>query len=330
MTKQFGPLTCYDTTCSNCSTMPTTKRLKKTDRIDAFDVAVVHKNCVDGDSCAALLDHVGFTGVIYGWNLANKFSDVLTDKRVLFCDCCPTQETLQLWKMRDFYVVDHHPKAKELATVYPEKIYFDTEECGCTLLWKWFMQDQQCSDQMKAIRAYDTGRFDEFPSWDFLYTAIELLPRSTDETRTCPKCLSLILFESFTVTEEIRAITMYKRKMIQRIAKTKCIAKHRLGPDEGNPKNEQRVWVVECPDVQFRTLVCRSILNSSDALPDDIVIAFSYNGKEKTFGASVRAHEKSNMALARRFAKIYGGEGHGNASGCGIDVQAFLNNLHFE
>jgi oligoribonuclease NrnB/cAMP/cGMP phosphodiesterase (DHH superfamily) len=150
-----------------------------------------HGNCYDGFTAAWIARNAGvpeqnLIPCHYG---GKSFPDVPSEAKVLMVDFSYDRPILQVMKdsIDDLIVLDHHRTA-EAQLHGLDWAYFDMEESGASLAWKFFHPDQAVPRFVDYIREHDLWRFElpnsaqirayirsyemDFEAWDRLNTTI--------------------------------------------------------------------------------------------------------------------------------------------------------------
>ncbi len=285
------------------------------------DVVVVHGGgCKDGLVAAALVRDSGYTGPILAWSLKDGDAPALKGKDVVFVDCCPEASQLRRWEARCSVVIDHHPRARELSDD-PCVVYKDGH-CGASLLRWWLgakaAEPFGADDLVRATIAGDTWKHTVFPDWDVLYDWMDTHVHARGPHR-CVTCIRRLRCQpSRYVTDDD-----YKRTVAirARIAELSGAAVRRTDKRSG-----QVCWLVQCDDYAIVSRLGETVVQPEERRLDIAVMhTVKADGCVKLMA---RAHADSELELARKFCRQYGGEGHGNAAGCVVTKDEFDAMFH--
>ena len=123
-----------------------------------------HGNCPDGFGSAwAFYQKYGKTieyeKFFYGRNIKQSDHDI-----IFFADCSISKENLdELTKKSKVIIIDHHKTAYENLNGY-EFLYFNQNNSGCVLSWKYLFKNEPVPPLLKYIEDRDLWK------WELEYT----------------------------------------------------------------------------------------------------------------------------------------------------------------
>ena len=151
-----------------------------------------HGNCFDGFCSAWIAKTAGVDPAnIIACSYGASPPELPEDARVLLVDFSyPREEVLELKeKVSSLILLDHHKSAAESLVDLPFA-YFDLEESGASLAWRFFSEDKQIPKLVEYVRDHDLWRYElpqstlirayirsfamEYDLWDELAKDLEL------------------------------------------------------------------------------------------------------------------------------------------------------------
>lgn len=271
-----------------------------------YDVIVFHYPCQDGLVSAWISYYyhkkINHKIDLYPYQHNNILDfDRLHNKKVLFCDITPNIEILEKLEKHIVLlnVLDHHHYIKELAEK-KSYIKFDNSKSGASLTWEWFFPDIAIPEFVKMVEDRDIWRWSipnskAFTTW--LATECEVL----DNFDKIFDCLDKLLLD---------------REYINI-----CIEKGTFLLDINNSKikkicNDLSIRSIKIQDKQYNVCFINSTENISEIGNElckkysiDFAIVFHYNNIWKSSLRSIGDFDTSVIS------RIFGGNGHKNASG---------------
>lgn len=121
-----------------------------------------HGSCFDGFTAAWVARNAGVAEEnLFPCNYGGKMPKIPSEARVLMVDFSLDRLILQDMKstVRDLIVLDHHKTAAEQLSGL-SWAYFDMDESGASLAWKFFHPGQNVPQFVDYIREHDLWRFE--------------------------------------------------------------------------------------------------------------------------------------------------------------------------
>jgi oligoribonuclease NrnB/cAMP/cGMP phosphodiesterase (DHH superfamily) len=276
-------------------------------KIEPRTYILYHSNCLDGYSSAyAAWKKFGDDGAIYiPVSYGEPVPHIELDSIVYICDFSYPLATLRNLEaeMKSVMVLDHHASAMQDLSTFSNAI-FDMERSGCTITWSYFhktkvplflryMEDRDIWRfrmlYTKEVFALAEATPQTFRDWDLLVNEFDKYGDG-DELEEG----SILLYAGATLLR-------YKEQIVEKIIASSL----RLMYIEGH-----LVPVVNAPK-SFGTECCAKVLNT---YPQYTFSAYYHDevGKRIWGFRSVGEFDVSSIA------RVYGGGGHKNASGCVI------------
>lgn len=151
-----------------------------------------HGSCFDGFTSAWIAKNAGVPPEnLFPMSYGGKVPELPEDATVLMVDFSLDRNDLVALrdKLGDLIVLDHHKSAEAQLHGLPWA-YFDMEESGASLAWKFFHPDEKAPKLVKYIREHDLWRFElqdsaeirgylrsyimTYENWDNLCTTLEM------------------------------------------------------------------------------------------------------------------------------------------------------------
>ena len=136
-----------------------------------------HANCIDGFTAAwacwrgllgttsILNENINLMEVTYDKQAALKDAAKYYDKIYIVDFSIPVDDFVYIsTKVDDVVIIDHHKTAYELygdfSRVTHEEFIFDINECGSSLVWKYFFPASPLPNLIRVVRDYDLWKFE--------------------------------------------------------------------------------------------------------------------------------------------------------------------------
>ena len=151
-----------------------------------------HGSCFDGFTAAWIAKNAGVPPEnLYPMSYGGQVPEVPEDAKVLMVDFSLSREGLEIMRaaVEDLIVLDHHKSAEAQLHGLPWA-YFDMNESGASLAWKFFHPEEKAPKLVKYIREHDLWRFEledsaeirgylrsyimTYENWDNLCTTLEM------------------------------------------------------------------------------------------------------------------------------------------------------------
>ncbi|MCC7431098.1 hypothetical protein IT568_09670 [bacterium] len=266
-----------------------------------MNVLLTHKNCPDGNACAAIARIKNPKCEIYFCEHGEPVNFLkLKNKEVVIADFSfPREELLELKKIaKSLLVLDHHKSAEESLKGLDFCI-FDMTRCGSMMLWNFFFPEQ--ADKpilLKHIQDRDLWRWELPDSKDFL-EGLDMADWKLEEWSEAianPNSEKIALL----ISNGKIALT-YKKMLLENIMRDSFEATIQLG--------DETINVIAANSSVLNSDVGNLLAN----LPKNktkIGVVFSFL-KENFWKYSLRSVGDVDTI---RIAKFFGGGGHKNAS----------------
>lgn len=267
-----------------------------------------HANCIDGFTSAwachkgveAMADNIELLPVSYD-NLGNLAELAATKDMLYVVDFSLSLDLLaELQGKVAVTIIDHHKTAKERyegnTELYGAEIVMDMDECGATLVWKYFFPTTPVPMLLEYVRDYDLWRFD-LRSTKAINYFLRLQEQSIYEWSHLIESLGDNEF-TYRALEAGRAIDTYRNQIVDDLCEGAEVIE--LAGEKG--------FSVNCPSV-FASDVGHELAIKSGTYG---ATWQQVQGKVKFSLRSDREHGDFDVsALAANF----GGGGHKNAAG---------------
>ena len=151
-----------------------------------------HGSCFDGFTSAWIAKNAGVPPEnLFPMTYGGQVPEVPEDAKVLMVDFSLPRDGLEIMRaaVEDLIVLDHH-KSAEAQLHGLDWAYFDMEESGASLAWKFFHPEDKAPKLVKYIREHDLWRFEledsaeirgylrsyvmTYENWDNLCTTLEM------------------------------------------------------------------------------------------------------------------------------------------------------------
>ena len=271
-------------------------------------------DCPDGIASAWVTHKVFPDAEIIGASYQGEMPQVNEGDRLIIVDFSFSAEILESWadKGCEITIIDHHKTALNDLAQLSDRILqkFDMNQCGATLAWRYFLTEEPMPVFLEYVRDRDLWNF-ELEKTEEIYEAVAHIGRSFALFDALEPLSRQQLIEAFAPLGE--RLLAPKRQRISEIAKTaewKKIAGH-------------KVLAVEIPQEEARLAsdVCSKLYNEN--LDSPFVMAYSKN-KEEGWNLSFRSNKKVGNFDVSAIARQFGGGGHHNASGAGVEKLPFF------
>lgn len=301
--------------------------------MDKFNYIIYHHKCIDGFSGFYLFLKTNkwkSKPIVYpDFPFSNKCPPNIDGKNVIVIDVAYKPKIIKQIadKAKKLLFIDHHKTIindiNNLNLKYPHKIVYDVNECGASLVWKYFFKNKKKPLFLKYIRDNDLGIW-EFKNTFNLISSIEVnYPRNPD-IKTLKKWDDLLIEKNIKkLIEKGRIYNEYKKYIINN---TKPIFKYFPSNKFVNKKNsiinkkgKYKVAVVMygCPDI---SIVGKTIMEKTNV---DFCLIWRYNIKNKLYTISLR----STYIDVGEIAKIFGGGGHKLAAGFSLPKNIDIDDI---
>ena len=140
-----------------------------------------HGNCFDGFTASWIALKTGIPAENhFPLHYGGEYPDLPVNAKVLMVDFSYPRPNLELMRDRvaELIVLDHHKTAEAQLHGFPNA-YFDMEESGASLAWKFFHPDDDLPKFVKYIREHDLWRF-ELPDSAEIRAYIRSYPMTYD------------------------------------------------------------------------------------------------------------------------------------------------------
>lgn len=250
-----------------------------------------HANCADGIFAAyyasAYLNNPELIPVRYQEQLIN-----LDNENVVCVDYCPTIEILKQIKPKSLVVIDHHVTKnndlKDFVPDYPFSYIYDIEECGTSLVWKYFFYGHIMPWVIPYIKDRDLWRW-KLPQSKEVDACIQ------SYSFTIENCKKIELMGVEQCVVEGESILRYQSKIIRQ-----TVAQARETEFHGH-----RVMIVN-------STVLQSEVGNELCKNKPFAIIWYNRDKDKQVVYSLRSDE--NGVNVGEIAKACGGGGHEHAA----------------
>ncbi len=292
-------------------------KLRPTDRT----ALVTHRNCLDGTGCAVIFEMAGGNGENVFFRDPRKSAltpeEAAPFDEVWFADVCPPDLTDPAGG-KPWWVFDHHETNVNRHLGNPGCV-FRKDQCGCSILASNVVNAQgvslrnnrECERIITMIEHHDLGRFDADPDVMFIAN----LAVSVDQ-RTMVSMLSYYqedIFSNGDFRARAQAIGDY-HKILAEKSISNSYATELTHPDGSVIK----LAIVVSPHFNVNT-VANTILDGRKVgkLVPGAVAVVCYDAA----CVSLRSRGTNPVNVAR-IAELFGGGGHPQAAGFGLDRSA--------
>lgn len=272
--------------------------------LEKITKVMYHKNCHDGLASAAIFYEKNNKIDYYAYQHGDDIP-IFLDETVLILDVSlPKQKLFDLMERNIVYIVDHHLPTEELVPIIksPHFIHYDKTQCGALNLWYLLYPESPPPIILTYVNDRDLW-LNQLPNYQEVFDGLTL------ENKTVSNW-NKILFKSDA---------MYFQVLIEKGS----ILRKKIKSDIDYLVTKAYIRKYNFNGINYDVIYCNSSLLQSD-LGNYLVKKFSvdfagiyhYNGTNNKTIFSLRGDDKINLCDV---AKIYGGGGHYNASGCAID-----------
>lgn len=284
---------------------------------------LTHKGCLDGTGSALVfvraggrLDRIFFRNPS---GLVLSQDDLPRDvTEVWYADCCPP-DLSDPAAGRPFRVFDHHVSNQRLFGEDPRCV-FDMTRSGTSLLAQVLGQDDPVfMTLVRALEAYDLGRFDYKPGQRLADLAGSYSQEEMLDLLVFTDPLDVLYDEGLTARAD--AMGAARRLYAASAARSAYLTELHVGPSERpfrvgvvvSPhhwKNDVSERVLDIPDVEVAVMVDvvggNVSLRSRHGGPDCSLIAGFYGGGGHARAAAFKFQKGSSRMLASLFQLVFG------------------------
>lgn len=274
---------------------------KKFNKLDV-DFVIYHKGCSDGfGSAFSIWKLVGDKPTYVPCNFGDPIPDV-TGKNVAMCDFSYSKDIIldMITKANSFIVIDHHKTAEaNLKDIPDEYKIFDMNHSGAYLTWKYFHPDEEVPDLILYIEDRDIWKH-SLPNTHEFFSKFKDIAFSFEEYNKL-----LEQTELNKVIEEGRIINEYDKKQMDWIMNHACCCLSIL-------PNGEIYNIVYLSSNLYKSDLGNKLLSKFPHA--DFSVIYSYDDYKKITLFSLRScNDRTDVSM---IAKLFGGGGHRNASGC--------------
>ncbi len=291
---------------------------------------IYHKADLDGLCSGAILYRQYPEARLLGYDYREPFdvkANIEKDERVIMADVSMPMDVMEQIAERSgiFCWIDHHPSAHRdfLMSFYDYRIHedggysvldgdmkyiYEEGKSACELCWE-FISDEPIPEPILLLGKYDTWRENGTDAWNDVILPFQYGMRVEGFN---PESLSNWIFNDYannpTRLREMvglgSAILKYQKQQDERLMQKSFDARLNIPAEQG---------VIRC-------LVCNGAHNSTafenkwDEEKHDAMVGISFDGK--MWGISLRTTKDIDLSV---IAKSFGGGGHKQAAGCGVD-----------
>jgi oligoribonuclease NrnB/cAMP/cGMP phosphodiesterase (DHH superfamily) len=290
-----------------------------------YDYIIYHRNCLDGFTGFYL-----FMKTKYWSPKPIVFSDVpsarepppnIKDKNVIIIDVAYDLHIIKhiANNANSMLFIDHHisirDDIKQLRLQDNQKLHFDINKSGASLVWDYFYKNKELPRFVKYIEDNDIGRW-QYPETLNFIVGMEVnfkMDPTYDNLREWDKLLNDDFLTS--LIERGRIYNEYKEHLITRYSNKYSVMKFSSRTvinkyKQFNNVGQYTVAITNtgCPSV---SLVGKRIMENNDKI--DFCILWFYIPHLNKYSFALRS--KEGKADVGSIAKIFGGGGHTHASG---------------
>jgi len=224
----------------------------------------------------------------------------LAGHKVLFVDISPARELIdELTRTAtEFIVIDHHASAQlALVTVEDRRKWFDMNQSGCGMAWRYFFGDAPMPRLFQAIQARDLWRKDDVEECDAVMAGLRC---------STPQCAACWARHSHSIDEIVSIGRCLERNRRVSIAAYVKAARPRM-------LSGMRVWLVNCTDPTC-TSDAGAALVERDGCHEDVALLFRYDADTRCYWVSMRSRQGTGPDVSVICTR-FGGGGHRHAAG---------------
>jgi oligoribonuclease NrnB/cAMP/cGMP phosphodiesterase (DHH superfamily) len=298
-----------------------------------FDYIIYHRNCFDGFAGYVIFmqteNWIKGIKVYPDYPFSKIIPSNIKDKNIIIIDVAYAPDILEdiVKEAKQVLYIDHHitniEEKKKLEKKYGNlEIYYDINNCGASLVWKYFFNNVEKPNFVKYIQDNDIGIWkykDTLPMITYIDMKYGLSP-NTDNLNKWQKLLNNTNLEN--ILQEGRLYYEYKKFLINQNARHHMMVKFPSELFYNDHKEhferigQYRVAIVEsaCPD---KSLVGNKIINTYKC---DFAIIWTLNITKKIYMLSLRSKKTD---VARIAEKVFGSGGHRLASGGQLSAEKY-------
>ena len=289
---------------------------------DSNVVVLYHgQNCTDGwGSALAALRKFGLNAIYLPMSHSdNDQPPDVRGKDVYILDFCFKKEVIQkmIKDAESVLVIDHHKTAQiELCDIPERNKIFNMNKSGAVLTWEHFFPDEEVPLLFQHIQDRDIWT-NKMPNTGVVAVALQEMDKSLENVDQW-----IYYLDDNTIPELIDkglAVMQHQKRILKKLKGSSYIDTWKLCLEGDGNLREYKVAVSNSPYIQSDL---GAMLMSLPEFGEARFAAIHYYNGVNTIFSLRSCDDKQDVSV---IAKLFGGGGHRNASGC--SVKGFTNKL---
>jgi oligoribonuclease NrnB/cAMP/cGMP phosphodiesterase (DHH superfamily) len=278
------------------------------------------QNCTDGWGAALIAFLIfGYNAIFKAMSHGDNPPDV-EGKRVYILDYCFSKEIIEkmIEDAESVLVIDHHKTAeKELCDISDNNKIFNMKKSGAVLTWEHFYPNEPVPELLLYIQDRDIW-INKMNDTREVAVALQDMNKGIEHVDQW-----IYYLDDSKIPELVNkglSVLEHQKKILEKLEKSSYLDTWNIFVD-GESK-VFKVAVSNSPTLQS-DLGARLLTESQKFKSADFAAIYYYNGTKTIFSLRSCDHKQDISIIA----KLFGGGGHRNASGCA--VEGFTNKLNF-